>query len=236
MTNLVGISAPKKKNLAPPPKFPADTLRPFAAPPPVLGISIENPTSAPSWRHGLLLPLPRAEKKTKKYPKRPPIHSLLCVRFFCVDTGLQHLWLLFCALVVKVLLQIYLLWMPLPLARPRWCYRISPEDLSPSEKHSSEPWEVAHLRLRPERPFTGVSGPSGPRIAKKSQKESFWGSAKKSPKIPEKVKKYTKLDFLVYFLTFSGIFGNFFADPQKDSFWDFFAIRDSCKWSLGSQT
>ena len=30
-------------------------------------------------------------------------------------------------------------------------------------------------RLRPERPFTGVSGPFRSKIAKKSQKESFWG-------------------------------------------------------------
>ena len=88
-----------------------------------------------------------------------------------------------------------------------------------------ENWcEFVLLVLRPERPFTGVSGPSGPKIAKKSQKECFWGSAKKSPKIPEKVKKYPKLDFWGYFLTFSGIFGDFFADPQKHSFWDFFAI------------
>ena len=78
--------------------------------------------------------------------------------------------------------------------------------------------------LRPERPFTGVSGPSGPEIPKKSQKEFFWGSAKKSPKIPEKVEKYPKLDFFGYFSTFSGIFGDLFADPQKNSFWDFFGI------------
>ena len=52
--------------------------------------------------------------------------------------------------------------------------------------------------VRPERPFTGVSGPSGPKIAKKSQKESFWGSAKKSPKTPPgKVQNYPKLEFLV---------------------------------------
>ena len=38
--------------------------------------------------------------------------------------------------------------------------------------------------LRPERPFTGASGPSWPEIA-----ESFWGFAKKSLKMPEKEKK-----------------------------------------------
>ena len=73
-------------------------------------------------------------------------------------------------------------------------------------------------RLRSERPFTGVSGPSGAKIAKKSQKESFWGSAKKSPKIPEKVKNDLKKSNFGVFLTFLGIFGDFFADPQKDSF------------------
>ena len=77
---------------------------------------------------------------------------------------------------------------------------------------------MLHLKLRPERPFIAISGPSGPKIAKESQKESFWGSAKKSPEIPENVKKYPKLDFLRHFLTLSGIFGDFFADPQKDSF------------------
>ena len=80
------------------------------------------------------------------------------------------------------------------------------------------------VRLRPERPFTGVSGPSGPEIPKKSQKESFWGSARKSPKIPEKVEKYPKKSNFGYFSTCSGIFEDFFADPQKDSFWDFFGI------------
>ena len=40
---------------------------------------------------------------------------------------------------------------------------------------------VGRKVLRSERPFTGVSGHSGPKIAKKSQKESFWGSAKKVP-------------------------------------------------------
>ena len=72
--------------------------------------------------------------------------------------------------------------------------------------------------LRPEPPSLGESwGSPGPKSHKKkeSQKESFRGSAKKSLKIPEEVKKYPKLDFWWgYFLTFSGIFGDFFADPQ----------------------
>ena len=46
--------------------------------------------------------------------------------------------------------------------------------------------------LRPERPFTGVSGP---KIAKKSQKESFWGSAKKGKKYPKFAKLHGKLPF-----------------------------------------
>ena len=61
-------------------------------------------------------------------------------------------------------------------------------------------------------------GPPGPKSQKSLKKSLFGGLQKKSPKIPEKAKKYTKLDFLVYFLAFSGIFGDFFADPQKDSF------------------
>ena len=78
--------------------------------------------------------------------------------------------------------------------------------------------------LRPERPFTGVSGPSGPEIAKKCQKESFRGSAKKSPKAPEKVKKCPKLDFSGHFLPFLGIFGDFLQTPEKTLFDTFFAI------------
>ena len=81
--------------------------------------------------------------------------------------------------------------------------------------------------LRPERPFTGVSGPSGPEIPKKSRKESFWGlqkSPRKHPKKSKNTRKSPNLVFFGYFLTFSGIFGDFFADPQKDSFRDFFGI------------
>ena len=44
------------------------------------------------------------------------------------------------------------------------------------------------LSLGPERPFTGVSGPSGPKIAKKSQKASFGGPQKSPPKYPKKQK------------------------------------------------
>ena len=79
--------------------------------------------------------------------------------------------------------------------------------------------------LRPERPFTRVSGARNP---KKSRKESFWVSAKKSLKIPEKSKntrKIPNLDLFRCFSTFSGIFGDFFADPQKDSFRDFLGFR-----------
>ena len=47
--------------------------------------------------------------------------------------------------------------------------------------------------------ITGVSGPSGPKVAKKSQKDSFWGSAKKSPKIPGKVRKHPKKPNFGYF-------------------------------------
>ena len=56
---------------------------------------------------------------------------------------------------------------------------------------------------------------------KKSQKEA-WGSAKKSPKIPENVEIYTKKSNFGFFLTFQVFSGTLFADPQKDSFRDFF--------------
>ena len=76
---------------------------------------------------------------------------------------------------------------------------------------SSKPCDPSdHLQESP--------GPPGPKSQKTSQKESFWGSAKKSPKIPEKVKNDLKKSNFGVFLTFSGIFGDLFADPQKDSF------------------
>ena len=66
------------------------------------------------------------------------------------------------------------------------------------------------------------------RNPKKVSKRVFLGVCKKVPentrksqKIPE---KYPNLDFFGCFSTFSGIFGDFFADPQKDSFRDFFGI------------
>ena len=110
---------------------------------------------------------------------------------------------------------------------------------SPSERDSQT---FQGLSLRSERPFTGVSGPSGPKIAKKSQKESFWGSAKKSPKIPEKVKKYTQnWTLLGVFFDFFGYFRGLFCGPPKRLFLRLFCDfgpggpGDSCKWSLGSQ-
>ena len=90
------------------------------------------------------------------------------------------------------------------------------------------------INLRPEPPFTGVSGPSRPKIAKKS------------PKISQKVQKCLKMS---NFQTFLGIFGlsgvflgTFLSDPPKRPFLRFFwpilgpeGPGDSCKWRLGSQ-
>ena len=56
---------------------------------------------------------------------------------------------------------------------------------------------------------------------KKSRKESFGGSAKKAPKTPEKSKnaqKNTQIWKFSGISTFSGMFGDFVAGPQKDSF------------------
>ena len=65
---------------------------------------------------------------------------------------------------------------------------------------------IPSLGLRPERPFTGVSGPSGPEIPKKSQKE-FLGCLQKSPRRYPKKSKNTQN------WTFSGIF-RLFRVPQ----------------------
>ena len=70
-------------------------------------------------------------------------------------------------------------------------------------------------------------GPPGPESQKSLEKSLFGGlqkSPRKYPKKSENTRKYTNLDFFGYFSTFSGIFGNFSADPQKDSFRDFFGI------------
>ena len=55
----------------------------------------------------------------------------------------------------------------------------------------------------------------------------------KSPKVPERVKKYPQLDFWGYFLTFSSNFGDFSADPKRTLFETFFGPErggpgDSC--------
>ena len=79
------------------------------------------------------------------------------------------------------------------------------------------------VTLRPERPFTGVSGRSAAKITKKSQKESFLGSAKKSPKITEKVEKYPGFYFWGIFRLFR-VFSGTFCRPPKGLFlrlfWD----------------
>ena len=96
---------------------------------------------------------------------------------------------------------------------------------------------VICIRLRSERPFTGVSGPSGAKIAKKSQKESFFGVCKEVPENTRKSQKIHKIGLFGVFLTFSDIFGDFFADPQKRLFLRLFCDfgpgkpGDSCKWS-----
>ena len=65
----------------------------------------------------------------------------------------------------------------------------------------------------------GSPGPkSKSKFQKKKRKESFGGALQKSPENTGKKSKNTpKLNFLRHFLTFSGIFGDFFADPRKDS-------------------
>ena len=56
-------------------------------------------------------------------------------------------------------------------------------------------------------------GPPGPKSQKKVSKRVCLGVCKKSPKIPEKVKKYPNLN------------GDFFADPPKKTLFEtFFAI------------
>ena len=79
--------------------------------------------------------------------------------------------------------------------------------------------------LRPEQPFTGVSRPSGFKMAKNVSKRAFLGVCKRVPEnYPKKSKNHPKLDFLAYFFSFSGIFRDFFCRPPKRLFLRFFAI------------
>ena len=100
------------------------------------------------------------------------------------------------------------------------------------------------LILRPEPPFTGVSGPSGPEIAKKSQKGFLGGLEKSLEKYPKKSKNIdfrTFLGIFSVFLDFFGYFSRLFSRPPKRPFLRLFCDfgpggpGDSCKWRLGSQ-
>ena len=102
------------------------------------------------------------------------------------------------------------------------------------------PRTIGNTKLRPERPFTGVSTPPAPKIPSKSQKSLVWGSAKESPNIPEKVeKKHPQKSNLGYFLTFRVFSGTFLQTLFLRLFLGSRARkegpRDSCKWSRGSQ-
>ena len=98
---LGGHFWPRKKIFSSPPRIPRrhPPALSWENPPLPPGIVNRKPTPAPSWRHGLPLPLPRAEKN-KKYPKRPPrrkrrigsrnllghskrAYGLLSLRFLC---------------------------------------------------------------------------------------------------------------------------------------------------------
>ena len=91
--------------------------------------------------------------------------------------------------------------------------------------------------LRHEPPFTGVSGPSGPK-SQKRLKKSLFGSEKSPRKCPKKSKNAHFQAFCDIFGLFRTFFGTFLR-PQKSSFEFFFfdfgpgGPRDSCKWRLG---
>ena len=94
-------------------------------------------------------------------------------------------------------------WKPAP-QKPFWEPFSEPLFCDPSD----------HLQKSP--------GPAGPKSQKSLEKSLFGGLQKSPRKYPKKSQQ--NLDFFGCFSTFSGIFGDFFADPQKDSFRDFFGI------------
>ena len=70
--------------------------------------------------------------------------------------------------------------------------------------HKSANIGTLEFDLRRERPLTGVSGPSGPEIAKKSQKEFFWRVCKKVPENSRKSQKIPKMGLLGEFVDLFG--------------------------------
>ena len=86
--------------------------------------------------------------------------------------------------------------------------------------------------LRPEPPFTGVSGPSGPK-SQKSLKKGLLGdlekSLKKYPKKSQNIDFRTFLGIFALFLDFFGYFSRLFSRPPKktlfETFWRFRARR-----------
>ena len=79
--------------------------------------------------------------------------------------------------------------------------------------------------LRPEPPFTGVSGPSGPEIAKKSQKGLLGGRQKSPKKYPKKSKNTNFRTFLGIFRLFRVFFGTFLPAPRNTFFEIFLRFR-----------
>ena len=80
------------------------------------------------------------------------------------------------------------------------------------------------LVLRPERPFTGVSGPSGPKYQKKISNWVFWGVRKKVPENTRKSPKIPKMRLWGVFFDSFGYFRGLLLNPQSHSFWDFLGI------------
>ena len=72
--------------------------------------------------------------------------------------------------------------------------------------------------LRPELPFTGVSGPSGPEIAENISKKVFWGVCRKVPKNTreslKRLQKARKSVFLDFFGFFSGTYLHTLPPPK----------------------
>ena len=85
---LVDVSAPKKKEFSPPPPQVCPICRRHppgpSAPPLSSDFELKLPPPLHSWRLGLPLPPPRAEKKNLKYPKCPPSNFVNLP--FCLGT------------------------------------------------------------------------------------------------------------------------------------------------------
>ena len=171
--------------------------------------SCEKKTTRNCNQPGLGTPQLCSKKKGSPAGWKPPLFSFLPKRkkgWSCLRGQWSNLVLLKAQLGEPFLALFFLLFIS---------FSRQSRHLSPQNRHSSVATRATIYRsLRALRAQN----------RKKVSKRVFLRVCKKVPEDTQNSQKMPpKVQFCVV-LTFSGIFGDLFADPQKDSFWDFFAI------------